>query len=51
LHAASVFSFDARRAAEMREVNGRATEIVLGAAHRLGLDPMTMSTRNIEPAW
>src|SRR5262249_42081594 len=40
LHAASVFSFDARKAEEMREVNVRATETVLGAAHRLGLDPI-----------
>jgi nucleoside-diphosphate-sugar epimerase len=40
LHAASVFSFDARRAEEMREVNVRSTEIVLDAAHRLGLDPI-----------
>jgi nucleoside-diphosphate-sugar epimerase len=40
LHAASVFSMDARRAEEMRAVNVRGTEIVLGAAHRLGLDPI-----------
>ena len=40
LHAASVFSFDARRADEMREVNVRCSEIVLDAAHRLGLDPI-----------
>jgi nucleoside-diphosphate-sugar epimerase len=38
LHAASIFSMDARRAAEMRAVNVRGTEIVLGIAHRLGLD-------------
>jgi dihydroflavonol-4-reductase len=40
LHAASVFSMDARRADEMRTVNVRGTDIVLGAAHRLGLDPI-----------
>jgi nucleoside-diphosphate-sugar epimerase len=31
---------DARRADEMRSVNVRGTEIVLGSAHRLGLDPI-----------
>src|SRR5215510_2324706 len=40
LHAASVFSTDARKAEEMRAVNVRGTEIVLGSAHRLGLDPI-----------
>jgi nucleoside-diphosphate-sugar epimerase len=40
LHAASVFSMDARRADEMRSVNVRGTDIVLGTAHRLGLDPI-----------
>jgi dihydroflavonol-4-reductase len=40
LHAASVFSLDARRADEMNAVNVRGTEIVLGTAHRLGLDPI-----------
>jgi nucleoside-diphosphate-sugar epimerase len=40
LHAASVFSMDARRAEEMRAVNVRGTEIVLGSAHRNGLDPI-----------
>ena len=40
LHAASVFSMDARRAEEMRAVNVRGTEIVLRSAHRLGLDPI-----------
>lgn len=40
LHAASVFSMDPRKAEEMRSVNVRGTEIVLGAAHRLGLDPI-----------
>ena len=40
LHAASIFSMDARRAAEMGAVNVRGTEIVVGIAHRLGLDPI-----------
>ena len=40
LHAASVFSMDARKADEMRSVNVRGTDIVLGTAHRLGLDPI-----------
>jgi dihydroflavonol-4-reductase len=40
LHAASVFSMDARKADEMRSVNVRGTEVVLGTAHRLGLDPI-----------
>lgn len=40
VHAASVFSLDARRADEMSSVNIRGTEIVLGTAHRLGLDPI-----------
>jgi dihydroflavonol-4-reductase len=40
LHAASVFSMDARRADEMRSVNVRGTDVVLGTANRLGLDPI-----------
>ena len=40
LHAASVFSMDRRRADEMRAVNVRGTDTVLGTAHRLGLDPI-----------
>jgi dihydroflavonol-4-reductase len=40
LHAASVFSMDARRADEMCSVNVRGTEVVLGSAYRLGLDPI-----------
>jgi dihydroflavonol-4-reductase len=40
LHAASVFSMDPRRADETRAVNVRGTELVLGSAHRLGLDPI-----------
>jgi nucleoside-diphosphate-sugar epimerase len=40
LHAASVFSMDARRAGEMRAVNVRGTDLVLGIAQRLALDPI-----------
>jgi nucleoside-diphosphate-sugar epimerase len=40
LHAASVFSMDARRADEMRAVNVRGTDTVLGTAHHRGLDPI-----------
>src|SRR5262249_25079429 len=40
LPAASVFSMDPRRADEMRSVNVRGTDTVLGTAHRLGLDPI-----------
>jgi nucleoside-diphosphate-sugar epimerase len=40
LHAASVFSMDPRKADEMRSVNVRGTDVVLGTAHRLGLDPV-----------
>ncbi|WP_424530166.1 NAD-dependent epimerase/dehydratase family protein [Sphaerisporangium viridialbum] len=36
LHAASVYSFDSRLRARMREVNARGTELVLGAARRAG---------------
>src|SRR6266487_723960 len=42
LHAASVFSMDARRADEMRSVNVRGTDVVLGTAYRLGLDPIVL---------
>ena len=40
IHAASVFSMDPRRANEMRAVNVRGTDLVLGIAQRLGLDPI-----------
>ncbi|WP_036323252.1 NAD-dependent epimerase/dehydratase family protein [Microbispora sp. ATCC PTA-5024] len=40
LHAASVYSFDSRRHARMREVNERGTRIVLDAALRAGADPV-----------
>jgi dihydroflavonol-4-reductase len=40
LHAASVFSTDARKAHAINAVNVRGTDIVLGTAHRLGLDPI-----------
>ncbi|MDP9866428.1 nucleoside-diphosphate-sugar epimerase [Streptosporangium brasiliense] len=36
LHAASVYSFDSRLHARMRQVNEQGTEIVLGAARRAG---------------
>ena len=40
LHVAAVFSLDPRAAARVRETNVRAAEIVLGAAVRMGLDPI-----------
>ena len=40
LHAASVYTFDARRAASMRRDNMASVRIVLGTAHELGLDPI-----------
>lgn len=40
LHAASVFAFSQRRAGEIGTVNARGTEVVLGAAEALGLDPI-----------
>jgi nucleoside-diphosphate-sugar epimerase len=40
LHAASVFAMDARKADEMRAVNVRGTDVVLGTAYRRGLDPI-----------
>jgi len=40
VHAASVFSMDARKADEMRSVNVRGTDVVLGTAQRLSLDPI-----------
>lgn len=40
LHAASVYSFDSRRRARVRAVNERGTAVVLGAARRIGLDPI-----------
>ena len=40
LHAAAVFSTDPRAAARIRATNVRAAEIVLGAAVRVGLDPI-----------
>src|SRR5262249_35754736 len=39
-HAASRCSLHPRRGEEMNSVNVRGTDIVLGAAHRLGLDPI-----------
>ena len=40
LHAASVYTFDARRAASMRRDNMASVRIVLGTAHELALDPI-----------
>jgi nucleoside-diphosphate-sugar epimerase len=40
VHAAGVFSFDTRRAAEMRQTNLRTTELVLRQAVAQGLDPV-----------
>jgi dihydroflavonol-4-reductase len=40
LHAASVFSMDPRKADAINAVNVRGTDLVLGTAHRLGLDPI-----------
>ena len=40
VHAAAVFSYDARDARAMQRVNERATEVVLGAARVGGLDPI-----------
>jgi dihydroflavonol-4-reductase len=40
LHAASVFSTDVRKADEINAVNVRGTDVVLGTAQRLGLDPI-----------
>ncbi|HEX4725223.1 MAG TPA: NAD-dependent epimerase/dehydratase family protein [Pseudonocardiaceae bacterium] len=39
LHAASVYSFDPRRAAELSATNVRGTELVLAAARRVGANP------------
>jgi len=40
LHAAAIFSYDARDAREMQRVNARATEVVLAAARDARLDPI-----------
>jgi len=40
VHAAAVFTLDRRRDDEIAATNVRATELVLGAARRLGLDPI-----------
>jgi dihydroflavonol-4-reductase len=40
VHAASVYSFDPRMDRAIRKTNVRGTEVVLGLAHRLGLDPI-----------
>lgn len=40
VHAAAVFSFDPRRAADMGQANPAGAATVLAAARRLGLDPV-----------
>ncbi len=40
LHAAAIYSFDARAASRIHQTNVRGAEIVLGAAVRAGLDPI-----------
>ena len=40
VHAASVCSLDSRDAGRIRQVNVRGTDVVLGVAHRAGLDPI-----------
>src|SRR5512132_1938409 len=40
VHAAGIFSFDPRRAEDMRRTNARATELVLGSAVERGLNPV-----------
>ena len=43
VHAGSVYSFDSRDAGRIRQVNVRGTDLVLGTAHRAGLDPSCTS--------
>jgi NAD(P)-dependent dehydrogenase (short-subunit alcohol dehydrogenase family) len=40
VHDAAIFSYDARAARDMRRVNARATEVVLGAARDAGRNPI-----------
>jgi dihydroflavonol-4-reductase len=40
VHAASVYSLDSRDAGRIRQINVRGTDVVLGTAHRAGLDPI-----------
>jgi dihydroflavonol-4-reductase len=40
VHAASVYSLDSRNTARIRKVNAPGTDLVLGTAHREGLDPI-----------
>jgi dihydroflavonol-4-reductase len=42
LHAASIYSLDARDAKQMRDVNASGTETVLAAAERMQLDPAVL---------
>jgi dihydroflavonol-4-reductase len=40
VHAGAVYSLDSRDARRIRQVNVRGTDLVLGTAHRAGLDPI-----------
>ena len=40
VHCASVFSLDSRERSRIRRTNVMGTEVVIGTAHRLGLDPI-----------
>jgi dihydroflavonol-4-reductase len=40
VHAGSAFSLESRDARRIRQLNVRGTDLVLGAAHRAGLDPI-----------
>ena len=50
VHAASVYSLDPRHAAVMAQTNPVGTDIVLGAAQRLGLDPI-ISVSSVAVFW
>jgi dihydroflavonol-4-reductase len=52
VHAASVYSLDSRDAGRIRQVNAPGTDLVLGTAHRAGLDPIVYvsSTAALLPA-
>jgi nucleoside-diphosphate-sugar epimerase len=47
LHAAAVFSFDTREVERIRATNVRASEIVLGEAARLRLDPIVFVSSTV----
>jgi dihydroflavonol-4-reductase len=50
VHAASVYSLDPRHAAAMAQTNPVGTDLVLGAAHRQGLDPI-ISVSSVGVFW